>query len=946
MKRIGRYEILRELGRGAMGIVFKARDPVIGRIVALKTITANVADDSDLMERFRREAKTAGALQHPNIVTVYEMSGADGIPLIAMEYLEGESLDTLISINADLSLAQKIGYIVQTCRALSYAHQNRVIHRDIKPANIVVTANGVVKVVDFGIARLSDTSKTQTGTLLGTLSYMAPQQLMGRPADERSDIWSTGVVIYELLTYQRLFREENQAAVLFSILNNEPPPLSQELRNCSPVLEALAQKALSKNDAARYQTMEELLLDLEPLWASFQRELVDELLTEGRRHSGSGHLLEARTVLRRTVQIDASNITAKALLEEVNARIAKGEGASGVRRHTDKAEKLIAQGLYLEARRELEAALKIARFDRITRRLLEEIPNEDQTDLEEDLIKVSSGAIRDYAMQSASGLQKTRIAGAQHTLTSSPDKRVGKQKELLTLSLEKTRASKSGRKSRWIYAAACLLVGVIIFAGVAFRAKKLAIAPLTRTSASAPSPASRALITPQAPSLSLEDQQQHLIDLAHEAADANDYATALAHLKDAETLNGPLNSRIRDLQQRFSAEEHNGELHEIAHRESTLWSQALAQIASNHLDDAEKSFQQVLALPEGGRRRADAEQYLNHVIPNVRQDGQLWARAQQLSENKDPGQQRQLEGVLDKIIAAQGPHRQEAEKWRKDVATELTPSVPRKDPGTQGPTISESDRAHFAQMEDQYRKAIQQGDSAALEQLRTLRTQFRAVQDAGGPLAVNAANYSNSLIPTAMKDIEDRLANARAFALADSQLNEAVTHFNQAVAAKDSVGLKSRVLPEFQQLAQGGGPRATEAARYVSSVIPAALHDITPWPTIGCPAAAPGLEQNVKPGALVACGLLDPPKLQWVQFSWPEFPSRARQAGVGKGTAMLSLTVDQQGTVIEARPRGGADAYGFTDSAAQAASQWKTTPPRVQGKPVRTQFSVDVVFNP
>jgi serine/threonine-protein kinase len=944
VKRIGRYEILRELGRGAMGIVFKARDPVIGRIVALKTITANVADDSDLMERFRREAKTAGALQHPNIVTVYEMSGANGIPLIAMEYLEGESLDTLIATNADLSLAQKIGYIVQTCRALSYAHQNRVIHRDIKPANIVVTAHGVVKVVDFGIARLSDTSKTQTGTLLGTLSYMAPQQLMGRPADERSDIWATGIVIYELLTYQRLFREENQAAVLFSILNHEPPPLSQQLRNCPPVLEALTQKALCKNDAERYQTMEELLLDLEPLWVSLQRELVDELLTESRRHSGSGHLLEARTVLRLTVQLDASNTTAKMLLEEVNARIAKGEGASGVRRHTDKAEKLIAQGQYVEARRELEAALKIARFDRIARRLLEEIPSEDESDFEEDLVKVSAGSIREYATKSGSSLQKTRIAGAPHSIASQQTKVADKQKELLNLSLDETRRSKAERKPWWMYVAACLLVGVIIVAGVAFRAKKLALAPLTRTLAPATSPSSSALIAPPAPSLSLEDQQQHLIDIAHKAADANDYATAQARLKDAEGLNGPLNSRIHDLQQRFSAEEHNGELQEIAHQESAFWGQALAQIASNHLDDAEKSFQQVLALPEGGRRRADAQHYLNRVIPNLRQEGQLWARAQQFSKTKDPDQLRQLEGLLDKIIAAQGPHLQEAERWRNDIASELVASVARKDPGTQVPAISESDRAHFAQLEDQYRKATQQSDAAALEQLRTLRTQFRAIQDAGGPLAVNAANYSNTLIPGAMKDVADRLANAQALALAESQLNDAVAHFNQAVAAKDSVGLKSRVLSEFQQLAQGGGPRAPEAARYVSTVIPAALRDITPWPTIGCPAGALGISATIKPGDLVACGMLDAPKLKWVQFAWPEFPARARDGGQPSGLAMLSIAVDENGNVTDVRPRGTKDSYGFFDAAVVAARQWKTNPPRAQGKSVKTLFAVDVNF--
>src|SRR4029077_14364305 len=203
VKQISRYEILSELGRGAMGVVFKAQDPLIGRLIALKTITASVAEDPGLLERFRGEAKAAGALQHPNIVTIYEMGEADGAPFIAMEYLEGESLDALISRGAPVPLTQKVGYLVETCRALQYAHRRGVIHRDIKPANIVVTVEGAVKVVDFGIARLTYSSKTQTGTLLGTLAYISPQQLRGNRADARSDIWSVGVVLYELLTGRR-----------------------------------------------------------------------------------------------------------------------------------------------------------------------------------------------------------------------------------------------------------------------------------------------------------------------------------------------------------------------------------------------------------------------------------------------------------------------------------------------------------------------------------------------------------------------------------------------------------------------------------------------------------------------------------------------------------------------------------------------------------------------
>lgn len=184
-RQIGRYEILEEIGRGAMGVVFKGRDPLIGRAVAVKTITSGVAESADLLERFYREARAAGGLQHPNIVTIYEMAESEGAPFIAMEYLQGESLEKLIARKPALPLATRIGYVVQACRALDYAHRRGVIHRDIKPANIVITTDGMVKVVDFGIARIADASKTQTGMLLGTLAYMSPEQLRGQHADAR-----------------------------------------------------------------------------------------------------------------------------------------------------------------------------------------------------------------------------------------------------------------------------------------------------------------------------------------------------------------------------------------------------------------------------------------------------------------------------------------------------------------------------------------------------------------------------------------------------------------------------------------------------------------------------------------------------------------------------------------------------------------------------------------
>src|SRR4029077_7470858 len=238
----------------------------------VKTITSGVAQSADLLERFYREARAAGGLQHPNIVTIYELAESGGAPFIAMEYLEGESLEKIIARKPVLPLATKLGYIVQTCRALDYAHLRGVIPRDVKPANIVVTRDGIVKVVDFGIARLGHSSNTQTGMLLGTLAYMSPEQVRGQHFDARSDVWAMGVVLYELITYQRPFTGENHAALLLSILQNEPPPIRQAAPQCPVALERVISKCLRKDEKERYPSMEALLKDVEHLNSSLTGE--------------------------------------------------------------------------------------------------------------------------------------------------------------------------------------------------------------------------------------------------------------------------------------------------------------------------------------------------------------------------------------------------------------------------------------------------------------------------------------------------------------------------------------------------------------------------------------------------------------------------------------------------------------------------------------------------
>lgn len=272
LKKLGKYELIEIVGRGAMGEVYKAQDPLIGRLVALKTITHGLAGRPDLLERFNQEARSAGTLQHPNIVTVYELGQEDETPFIAMEFLEGESLESLIERRPVLSISEKLNYVIPVCRALNFAHKRGVIHRDIKPANVMITKEGRVKVVDFGIARQIDSNVTQTDTIIGTLAYMSPQQIRGERADERSDIWATGVMLYELLTFQRPFDGANQAALVLNISNDSLPPAIRTLvPDCGPALEAVVDRMLSKDIERRYQKMEQVLNAFEPVMQRLHR---------------------------------------------------------------------------------------------------------------------------------------------------------------------------------------------------------------------------------------------------------------------------------------------------------------------------------------------------------------------------------------------------------------------------------------------------------------------------------------------------------------------------------------------------------------------------------------------------------------------------------------------------------------------------------------------------
>ena len=294
--RLGPYEILSPLGAGGMGEVYRAKDPRLGRDVAVKVLPASFSSDPDRLKRFEQEARAAGILNHPNITAVHDLGTYDGAPYVVQELLEGETLRAELS-GGRFSPRKAIEYAVQIAQGLAAAHDKGIVHRDLKPENVFVTKDGRVKILDFGLAKLTETAAsanatnlptaTEPGVVMGTIGYMSPEQVKGKPADARSDIFALGAILYEMLAGQRAFRGDSAGETMAAILKEDPPDLSVTNQNISPGLDRVVRHCLEKNPERRFQSTSDIAFDLEALSGA----------SMPRAAAGVSHVASRRTVL-------------------------------------------------------------------------------------------------------------------------------------------------------------------------------------------------------------------------------------------------------------------------------------------------------------------------------------------------------------------------------------------------------------------------------------------------------------------------------------------------------------------------------------------------------------------------------------------------------------------------------------------------------------------------
>ena len=411
--RIGKYRVLGELGRGGMGVVYRGVDESVGREVAIKTLTQGFMSDHGMLARFYDEVRLTARLNHPNIVTVYHLGEENGIPYIVMERVEGHPLDKLLQSNTPLSMLERLKIVEDTCAALGYAHQHDVIHRDVKPANIFVQPDGNVKLLDFGIARLGKEGEslghTRTGSIIGTVAYMAPERLQGGTIDGRSDIFSAGVVLYLLLTGQQPFEGE-EVAIMQKIMQEPFPPLSSKIQDYPPALDHIVERALAKGVVDRYSIAEEMADDLNNVIGELKLGQVHSLLAEGRRLFETGDLTRARSSVQQLLRIQGKNSEARELLAEIQRHFTQKQLDERLQQLRHEAEQALDEKRFDESLAYLNEGLKLDKANTGLSKLLDKVQREKA---KQDRI---NAFLREADSARRAGDYKSAIAAAQRAL--------------------------------------------------------------------------------------------------------------------------------------------------------------------------------------------------------------------------------------------------------------------------------------------------------------------------------------------------------------------------------------------------------------------------------------------------------------------------------------------------------------------------------------------------
>ena len=380
IQKIGKYVVVDVIGSGGMGIVYRAHDAALNRTVAIKMLKrVGAADDKSAMleQFFARELRATASLQHKNIVTVYESGEHDGNPYLVMECLDGEPVSRIISERRPMPIVDKLELLVQVCDGLQHAHDRKpqVIHRDIKPANVILSKDGTAKIVDFGIARVVgvETSTLQTGQLLGSLPYLSPEQINSMPIDSRTDIFSAGVMMYELLTYSLPFKANEPAAVFVKILREEPPPLSKYLGEVPPELQDCLNRALAKKTHERYQAAEEFGFDLLQIQKKIKMGMAADFMQRAEAAMQRGDLERVKQHLQEILRLDRHHDQANRLLAEVRKAIQEQQRSAQIVQMRSQAQVALAGQQYEEALGCAEQALQLDPADQVSAALREEI---------------------------------------------------------------------------------------------------------------------------------------------------------------------------------------------------------------------------------------------------------------------------------------------------------------------------------------------------------------------------------------------------------------------------------------------------------------------------------------------------------------------------------------------------------------------------------------------